>query len=142
MDTPESPPIRKSEYPFRASGTKVTTASTPAPNIPDRATPASTRVSRDAPVRSATVSTRTAPKNAPARAAKGTAATAPGFMAQQMAAASPAPELTPMVLGAARGFASTPWIMAPAHARAAPARSPAQVRGRRTYARIRVSTVS
>ena len=54
-----------------------------------------------------------------------------GASAPHTAAPSPAPELTPMMLGAARGLPSTPWITAPDTARADPASRQAQVRGRR-----------
>ena len=45
--------------------------------------------------------------------------------------ASPAPEVTPITLGAARGLFSTPWMMTPAQARAAPASRQPHSRGRR-----------
>lgn len=54
-----------------------------------------------------------------------------GATAQQSAAARPAPEFTPMVLGAARGLASTLWVMAPDTARAEPARMQPSTLGRR-----------
>ena len=57
---------------------------------------------------------------APRKAAAGTSTCEVGAIAQQSAAASPAPEFTPIVLGAASGFASTLCVSAPLTARAAP----------------------
>ena len=95
------------------------------------ATPARTSVIFAAPVRSAMNSTSSAAAMAPVKAATGTSASEPGATAQQSAAARPAPEFTPMVLGAARGLASTLCVSAPLTARAAPARMQPQMRGRR-----------
>ena len=95
------------------------------------ATPASTRVILAAPVRSAMNRTSSAAAMAPMKAATGTRAWAVGAAAQQSAAASPAPEFTPMVLGAARGLASTLCVSAPLTARAAPASMQPHTRGRR-----------
>ena len=97
----------------------------------DMATPASTRVILDAPARSEINSTNITPARAPKKAATGVSPTAPGAAAQHRAVASPAPELTPMMLGAARGLFSTPWMMTPAQASAAPASRQPHSRGRR-----------
>lgn len=78
-------------------------ASTPAERMLDIATPARTRVIFAAPVRSAMNSTSSAAAIAPRKAAAGTSTCEVGAIAQQSAAASPAPEFTPIVLGAASG---------------------------------------
>ena len=108
MERLATPPTRKSVYPFSASGKKDSTASMPALNMPDTATPASTRVIFDAPVRDPMNSTSSTPPRAPRKAAKGSAAVRAGQRAAHTAVQSPAPALTPMTLGAARGFPSTP----------------------------------
>lgn len=74
---------------MRESGNTVSTASMPAPNIPEMATPASTSVMRDAPAFSEIRSTSITPANAPRNAAKGTAAAAVGSTAQHSATPSP-----------------------------------------------------
>ena len=74
----------------------------------DTATPASTRVILEAPVRRAMSSTVITPRNAPTIAASGTRFKTVGATAQHSATISPAPALTPMVLGAARALDSTP----------------------------------
>ena len=104
----------------------------PALKMLDMATPASTRVIRAAPARSAISSTSSTPASAPRKAAMGVRRTASGARAQHRAVASPAPELTPITLGAARGLFSTPWMMTPAQAKAAPASRQPHSRGRRT----------
>src|SRR5699024_3243027 len=81
------------------------------------ATPARTSVMREAPVASAKTSTSPTPAIAPAKAASGCSAAA-GASAQHSVTASPAPALTPMICGAASGFASTVWMMDPAAASA------------------------
>ena len=97
----------------------------------EMATPARIREIREAPVRSEMPSTSMTPAKAPRKAASGVIHTAEGISAQLRATARPAPALTPMMLGAARGLARTDWMMAPDMASAAPASAPAQHRGRR-----------
>ena len=139
MVTPVKPPMRKSVTPFSASGASVTTASIPALNRLEMATPASTTVIRAAPVARARIIIRPTPASAPAKAASGAYCWAAGAMAHSSATASPAPEFTPMMPGEARGLFSTVWITAPDTARAAPASMAAQVRGRRVYRTIRAA---
>ena len=69
--------------------------------------------------------------SAPRKEARGISPAAQGARDTASSAANPAPALTPMMLGAARGFPNTPWMMVPAAASAAPARRQPQVRGRR-----------
>ena len=76
----------------------------PALKILDTATPARTRVMRLAPVRSAMNSTSSTPRKAPRKAARGMRVTDWGSRAEHSATISPAPELTPMMFGAARGL--------------------------------------
>ena len=82
-------------------------------------------------MRRAMASTSSTPASAPTKAITGVRARAVGARAQDRATISPAPAFTPMMLGAARGLASTLWMMAPEAARAAPASRQPQVRGRR-----------
>ena len=112
----------------------------PALKMLDTATPASTRVMRLAPVRSAMSSTSSTPRKAPRKAARGVRVTDWGKRAEHSTTIRPAPELTPMMLGAARGLLRTLWITAPETARAIPASRQPQVRGRRTYWMICPST--
>ena len=107
MVTPLKPPTRKSATPSKASGFSVTTASIPAPNKAETATPARTTVIRDAPVRQDSPVTTRAATSAPQRAIKGVYCWEMGATAQQSATANPAPELTPITPGDARGFPST-----------------------------------
>src|SRR5699024_5136870 len=118
---------------FSASGTRVTTRSTAAEKMLDSATPVKIRVIREAPARWETASTSMALPKAPPKAAMGVSPTAMGARAQHRATAAPAPALTPITLGEARGLASTVWITAPATARQAPAARQPAVRGSRTY---------
>ena len=123
--------MRKSVTPLRASGTRVTTPSMPALNRLEMATPASTTVIREAPVRWARPSTSRTPAKAPAKATRGVHRWARGAAAHTKATANPALALTPRMPGEARGLFSTVWMTTPEAARAAPARRAAQVRGRR-----------
>ncbi len=116
-----TPPIRKSVYPFSASGKKVITASIPAPNMLDIAAPDSTIVIRDAPARSAINKTSIGPAKAAKEAARGAGEDASGAGAQHSTVANPAPELTPIILGAARGLFNTRWIITPETANEEPA---------------------
>ena len=137
--TPVKPPMRKSDTPPSASGTTVTTASIPALNRPETATPASTTFMREAPVLFESPMTRSAAATAPRKAASGAYFCAVGTAAHKSATASPAPELTPMTPDEASGLSSTFWMTTPATASAAPASSAAQVRGRRVYSTIRAA---
>ena len=67
-------------------------------------TPAKTTVMREAPVLWARLRISSAPRRAPKKAASGANCWAVGPMAQTRAAANPALELTPMMLGDARGL--------------------------------------
>ena len=71
MVTPEKPPMRKSEMPFIASGTRVMTVSMPALNSAETAIPASTTVMREAPVRLDRPFISNTPVRAPPKAATG-----------------------------------------------------------------------
>ena len=73
-------------------------------------TPASTRTMREEPAFSAIRSTSMTQEKAPKKAARGESFTASpaGSRALHAATKNPAPELTPMILGAARGLFSTP----------------------------------
>ena len=84
-------------------GKSVTTASMPALKILDTATPASTRVMRLAPVRSAMNSTSSTPRTAPRKAARGVRATDWGNRAEHSATISPSPRVDPDDVGGGQG---------------------------------------
>src|SRR5213593_3360515 len=83
--------------------------------------------------------TRNAVRSAPAKAARGTpkAASAPE-PANTMTAIAPsaAPEETPMIAGAARGWRDRTWKTAPEAASAAPTTAASTTRGSRSWSRI------
>ena len=101
---------------MRASGIRVTTASVMAEKTLDTATPARIMVSLEAPVFSAMKRTSMTPQKAPMKAATGVYLTAVGMKAMAVATAQPAAELTPIILGAARGLERTFWMITPATA--------------------------
>src|SRR5699024_3779883 len=70
-----------------------------------------------------------------AKAPRGTSRTAEPAVARTVAAAAPtpAPEVMPMTLGSASGLPNRLWVTAPAVPSAAPTRSPAPIRGTRTF---------
>ena len=115
--------------PLSESGKNVVMVSMPAPRRLLTATPASTSVILDAPffaaIRYTTITVTTAPINAAAGMADGVF----GNRAIASTAAKPAPEFTPMILGAAKGFSRTDCIITPDTARALPARIDAATRG-------------
>ena len=117
--------------PSVASGSKVVTRSVPAERMALTATPASTTVSREAPMRPASRRMSSAAASAPRNAATGRSPAAPGKKQANNSAAKPAPALTPTMLGLASGLSSTPCNMTPDTASAAPESMAASVRGRR-----------
>ena len=95
------------------------------------ATPISMTVPREAPHFLALRLTSITAANAPMKAK--TDNLQPPYIprAVQSVTASPAPEFTPIMLGDASRFASTPWITAPETASAAPQTRAASVLGSR-----------
>ena len=128
-EIPSSPPILKSERPERVSGTKVVTVSVPALNRLEMATPARTRVIFDAPVFLAMKYTSITAASAPMKADSDLTPKVVGNIARLRTTAKPAPALTPIMFGEARGLPRTACITAPDTARAAPARKPPSTRG-------------
>ena len=104
-------------------------------------TPPSTRVILEAPVSRESSSTRLTAPMAPKKDSQGVLPSRPGKHTAARATAKPAPALTPMMLGAARGLWSTVCSTTPLTARAAPASRAARVRGRRTNQKIRPATL-
>ena len=103
------------------------------------ATPARMMVSLPAPAPAATVYTIKVADRAPIKAPKGAAPAIPGARAMAKKVQNPAPALTPMTLGEARGLESTAWMSMPLTAKAEPHSREAHTRGSRTWRRIRAS---
>ena len=91
---------------------------------------------REASATEATANTRSVVRSAPPNAAAGRAAATLGKRALARSTARPAPELMPSTFGLARGLLSTVCVMQPDTARAAPANTPASMRGKRTCSTI------
>ena len=100
------------------------------------ATPPKITVVLDAPIFCAVTATSNTEHNAPQNAAP--AMTQPEILpiAQQMVTVSPAPELTPIILGDASLFPNTPCMTAPETANAAPESRQATVLGSLEYQKI------
>ena len=140
--TAPKPPTRKSLPSRAASGKRFVTVSETAPRVAFTATPAKITVVRDAPASFAAKDTASTAANAPRKAAPAIAQPDRKPSAPQTVTARPAPALTPMMLGEARGLHNTFWITQPAVLRAAPASRHAAVRGSRENQKIRPATVS
>ena len=94
--------------PSVASGSSVVIRSLPAEKMELMATPASTTVMREAPMRSASSRMTSAASSAPANAAAGSSLAADGSRQAHSSVQKPAPALTPMMFGPASGLPSTP----------------------------------
>ena len=109
----------------------------PAPKMLLMAIPVSTSVIRETPGPIASAKISMAVANAPKNAAKGNSASMVGKNAEHNNTISPAPELTPMMLGLANGFCSTDCQIAPDTDKALPASRAPNTPGNREYITIR-----
>ena len=139
--TAEKSPMRKPLRWTATSGARTVMASEKAPKRLFMATPMSITVPREAPKRRAPRLTAITAAKAPAKAARESLHPPMTPAAAQAVTARPAPAFTPMTLGEARPFESTPCMTAPETASAAPERRLPSTRGILAYQRIRASGV-